>query len=73
MMDTFASRKDQRAVWAFASVGVLVVIFLSSSRVLQYVKRSCTMLTGKVSSGNHDAQWIYTSATGGNNTIRKSA
>lgn len=28
------------------------------------------MLTGKVS-GNHDAQWIHASATGGNNTMRK--
>lgn len=75
MMDTFASRKDQRAAWAFSSVGVLVFVFFSFflTFFLSHVavcERSC-MLTGIVSSGNHDAQWIHASATGGNNTIRK--
>lgn len=40
MMDTFASRKDQRAAWAFATVGVLVLFFFFSSfRMLQYAKK----------------------------------
>lgn len=33
MMDTFASREDQRAAWAFASVDVLVLVSLFSSYV----------------------------------------
>jgi hypothetical protein len=70
MMDTLASREDQRAARAFATVGVLVLVFFVSLRILQYVKRSY-ILTGKVSSGNHDAQWIHASGTGGNNAIKK--
>lgn len=66
MMDTFPSRDDQRAAWAFASVGALAFSFYSY--IVRCIKSY--ILTGHISSANHDAQWVQASATGTNSTIR---
>lgn len=39
MMETLASRADQRAAWAFASAGVLVLVFTFSLCIQQGVKK----------------------------------